>query len=118
MLQCIWFVNLRCERRKRVREEEDSLVREEKKIRRRRLVLSTPSSPGAVVTDLNLVASANYSRRRHPSSHFSDPYSPVSLFTVPPPLLVTTLVISLSHSLSLSLFVLNLFLLQEGGQGR
>ena len=88
-----------------VREEEDSLVREEKKIRRRRLVLSTPSSPGAVVTDLNLVASANYTRRRHPSSHFSDPYSPVSLFTVPPPLLVTTLVISLSHSLSLSLFL-------------
>ncbi|WZZ77666.1 hypothetical protein YC2023_098238 [Brassica napus] len=30
-------------------------------------------------------SSANYTRRRHPSSHFSDQYSPVSLFTVPPP---------------------------------
>ncbi|WZZ86380.1 hypothetical protein YC2023_114959 [Brassica napus] len=36
----------------------------------------------AVVTDIELVVVAIYTRRRHPCCRFSDPSSPVSVFTV------------------------------------
>ncbi|KAF2574522.1 hypothetical protein F2Q70_00001603 [Brassica cretica] len=62
-----------------VREEETSkkkrrLLKKKKKCRRR-LVF-------AVVTDIELVVVAIYNRRRHPCCRFSDPSSPVSVFTV------------------------------------
>ncbi|CAF1841404.1 unnamed protein product, partial [Brassica napus] len=36
----------------------------------------------AVITDIELVVVAIYTRRRHPCCRFSDPSSPVSVFTV------------------------------------
>ncbi|KAF3500193.1 hypothetical protein F2Q69_00044090 [Brassica cretica] len=86
---------------------------EKKKKCRRKLVF-------AVFTDIELVVVAIYTRRRHPCCRFSDPSSPVSVFTV----VATTTAchhtghLSLFQSLSLFLCVLNLFLLLEGGQGR
>ncbi|KAF2559913.1 hypothetical protein F2Q68_00015885 [Brassica cretica] len=102
---------VRRERRKNVKEEKNLL--EKKKKVRRRLVF-------AVVTDIELVVVAIYTCRRHPCCRFSDPSSPVSVFTV-----VATITachhtghFSLFQSLSLFLRILNLFLLLEGGQGR
>ncbi|CAF2268334.1 unnamed protein product [Brassica napus] len=69
----------------------------------------------AIITDIELVAI--YTWRRRPCFSFSDPFLPVSIFTV----VATTTAchhtghLSLFQSLSLFLCILNLFLLLEGG---